>query len=314
MTIDERVLENVRLAAGCGAGPSMLLSVALASLGATSIQEALAGLDRLREEILQIERDTPRPHRKLAELEPFLVARPPVARMRLEIRDHELRGRLVFRELVPTKSFMQVAALSIANVELTESDGKLLDEIGVAAQLADPRIWPLAVARRISASGGSLAEAVTSGLATLCTPQMTGLPAAGFMRFLDRIQPEVDAGRSVERVLLDSLEKGERIPGVGRPVILGVDERVPPMLAAAERHGRANGHSVTLARELHRALHEHKGLGVNSAGVFGAIARDLGFTPDAAAAFCLIYFLVPILTHSHAKASASEGAAIAAAE
>ena len=89
MTIDERVLENVRLAAGCGAGPSMLLSVALASLGATSIQEALAGLDRLREEILQIERDTPRPHRKLAELEPFLVARPPVARMRLEIAKME---------------------------------------------------------------------------------------------------------------------------------------------------------------------------------------------------------------------------------
>lgn len=196
MLDDEKLLENVRLAAGCGAGPTMLLTVALASSGAVSIDEALDRLNRLRGHIAKLEKETQRPHAVLAELEPELLEQPPVARMRLDIGDHELRGRLVFGELLGRKSFMQAAALAVAGVGISESDGKLLDDIGVLAQLADPRIWPLTVARRISANGGSLAEAVTAGVASLCTEQMTGMPSAGMMRFLERVEQAVARGES----------------------------------------------------------------------------------------------------------------------
>lgn len=224
-----------------------------------------------------------------------LIDDPPVARMRLDVGDHELRGKLVFGELLGKKSFMQVAALAVAGVEISESDGQLLEDIGVLAQLADPRIWPLTVAKRIAANNGSLAEAVTAGIASLCTDQMTGLPSAGFMRFLDRVESEVLHGRTVESVVLGALDRGERIPGVGRPVLRG-DERVPPMLEAIRRHGRRGRASVLLSLEVDRVLAREKGLHVNSAGLCGAVMRDFGFSPDAAAAFCLIYFLVPVLT------------------
>lgn len=297
MLDDEKLLENVRLAAGTGAGPAMLLTVALASTGAKTVDEALDRLNRLRHDITRLDRETLRPHAALAELEPELIDDPPVATMRLDVQDHELRGRLVFKELLGKKSFMQVAALAIAGLELSESDGELLDDIGVLAQLADPRIWPLTVAKRIAANAGNLAEAVTAGIASLCTPQMTGTPSAGFMRFLDRVENAVRDGQTVEFVVREALAQGKRIPGVGRPVLRG-DERVSPMLEAIRRHGRDAGASVALGLEVDDALAHEKGLRVNSAGFCGAVMRDIGFSADAAAAFCLIYFLVPVLTHA----------------
>lgn len=292
-----RILENVRLAAGCGAAPSMLLTVALASMGAASVGEALDRLNRLRPEIEQLERETPRPHKALAKLEPALESVPPIARMRLGVADHELRGRLVFGELLGNKTFIQVAALAIAGVELSDSDARLLDHEGVLTQLADPRIWPLTVTRRVATNGGSLAESVVAGLATLCTEQMTVLPVAGFMRYLDRVEAMTAAGSSVPQAVADTVGAGERIPGMGRPV-LGADERVAPKLELARRHGRAGGMSMMMAAEIDAAVRELKGLRVNSAGYQGALLRDLGFAPEAAAAFCLIYFVVPLLTHA----------------
>lgn len=299
MSSDEKLLENVRLAAGCGAAPSMLLTVALASMGAKSIDDALAGLIRLRDEIARIDAETPRPHAKLAELEPGLVCEPDVARMRLDIDDHELRGHLLFGELLGRKSFIQVAALAIAGVELSDTDAQLLDHEGVLTQLADPRIWPLTVTRRIASTGGSLAECVAAGLATLCTEQMTVLPVAGFMRYLGTVDALVGRGLTVDQAVTQTLAQGTRIPGAGRPV-LRTDERVPQKLLLAQRHGRADGHSMHLAAEIDRLLFEKKGLRINSAGYQGALLRDLGFEPDAAAAFCLLYFLVPLLTHASA--------------
>lgn len=217
--------------------------------------------------------------------------------MRLDVADHELRGHLLFAELLGRKSFIQVAALAIGNVELSDSDAELLGHEGVLTQLADPRIWPLTVTRRIAANGGSLAESVVAGLATLCTQQMTVVPVAGFMRFLDRVEARVLPGQTLDAAVSDLLASGERIPGVGRPV-LEHDERVPPKLELARRYGRADGPGMQLALELDRLLQARKGLRVNSAGFQGALMRDLGFTPDAAAAFCLIYFLVPVLTNA----------------
>jgi hypothetical protein len=295
---DAKILENVRLAAGCGAKSTMLLVVALASLSATSVDDALERILRLRGEIARIDRETARPHRALAELEPELLTDPPIARMRLDVRDHELRGRLVFKGLAQQKSFIQVAALAIAGVDLSDSDAELLDEIGVIAQLADPRIWPLTVSRRIAVNGGAAGDALIAGLAALTTEQMTGLPAAGFIRFLDRVEGLVERGGTVDSVVDGVLARGERIAGVGRPVLLGIDERVPPMLDAIQRHQRAGGSSMRLMREVGSALERAKGLRVNSGGVYGALVRDLSFSADAAATFALLYFVVPLLTHS----------------
>lgn len=98
----------------------------------------------------------------------------------------------------------------------------------------------------------------------------------------------------MESVVLEALDRRERIPGVGRPVLRG-DERVPPMLEAIRRNGRSDGVSVTLTLAVDQELARWKGLRLNSAGLCGAVMRDIGFSSDATAAFCLIYFLIPVL-------------------
>jgi hypothetical protein len=55
---------------------------------------------------------------------------------------------------------------------------------------------------------------------------------------------------------------------------------------------------MRLMREVGSALERAKGLRVNSGGVYGALVRDLSFSADAAATFALLYFVVPLLTHS----------------
>jgi hypothetical protein len=162
--------------------------------------------------------------------------------------------------------------------------------------LTEPRIWPLTVARRVAAHGGGLARSAVAGIASVCTDNMSAPPVGAFMRFLDRMDAETASGRTLEEVLDGILSRRERISGVGRPAF-GPDERVPRMHALYESHGKAQGPSMLLARRVDAYLHARKGLRVNSAGFHGALMRDLGFSPAGAAAFCLIYFLVPILAN-----------------
>jgi hypothetical protein len=53
-----------------------------------------------------------------------------------------------------------------------------------------------------------------------------------------------------------------------------------------------------MTHDIDAEVERKKGLKVNSAGYQAALLRDLGFSPDAAAAFCVLYFIVPVLAHA----------------
>ncbi|HEY8039084.1 MAG TPA: citrate/2-methylcitrate synthase [Polyangiaceae bacterium] len=288
-------LENARLARATGAAPPEMLAAALASLGESTVAGAIAALQRLRPALERLAAGgAPELARRPARLERGLTFEPELARVRPDLRDHEIRGRLLFGQLVGRRSFFQVAAWSIAGLELSVRDARLLEDLGVNTQLLDPHIWPLAVARRIAVHGAPLARSLVGGVAALFTPGITVEPVAAFMRFLDEMQRAVDAGRPIPEVIDARLRRGQRVPGFGRPV-LGPDERVPHALRLARRQGRGSGESLVLARAVERVLVDRKGLVLNSAGVQGALMRDIGFSADAAAAFCALYFVVPLL-------------------
>ena len=96
--------EAITLAAGCGATPSQIVTVALTMLedptddgtrsGAAAIHAIFDRLLAERTRIAELVDHAPVPHQTLARP----PAGPPLARMRLDIGDHEVRGRLVFRE------------------------------------------------------------------------------------------------------------------------------------------------------------------------------------------------------------------------
>ena len=289
-------LRNAELAAATGAAPAEVIAAALASLPPKATVAALmAALRRMEPALARLAKDgAPELARRAATLEPSLEFEPELARVRPELRDHEIRGKLLFADLAHGRTFFQLAAWSIAGLELGPRDARLLEQLGVNTQLLDPHIWPLAVARRIASLGGPTARSLIGGIAALFTPNITIEPVASFMRFLDEVQAAVDGGGSVEEFVASQLRRGRRIAGFGRPV-LGPDERVPHALRLAKRLGRGSGASVLLAQAVGAELRRAKGLVINSAGLQGAIMRDMGFAPHAAAAFCALYFVVPLL-------------------
>lgn len=289
-------LRNVTLAATCGADAATLVFVALETMGPATMEEALRLVAERGPEWARACRDAP-PPTALATLEPELRFAPELARVRPEEGDHELRGHLLFRELVGRRSFFQVAALSIAGLELSSSDAELLEHLGVNTQLADARIWPLTLARRIAARGGPVRRAVAAAMATMLNPRMAVEPVGGFVRVLDDLEAGERDGHPVERQLDDLLDRGVRLPGVGRPA-LGPDERNAGALELARRFGRADGPSVRLALAVDEHVERRKRQRINSAGLQAAIMRDMGFTATTAPLFCTLYFLVPIVSQA----------------
>jgi len=292
-----RVLRNVELAVNCGVPATMLVTVALASAAPQTVAEALALLKGWGATLVDIVSGRRADLRKLADLEPELRLVPELASVRADVADHEIRGRLLFGDLLGRQSFFQVAALSIAGLSLTPIDAEYLDHLGVVTQLQDVRIWPLTVTRRVALGSGGFAHALLAGLAMMLNPNMAVQPVGAFMRFLDRIEAGIACGQSVDEQLQAVVARGEKVPGVGRPV-LGPDERNAHVMSIVRRFGREGGASFRLALEVDAFFRRAKGQHINSAGLQGAILRDMGFSPSAGTAMCVLYFIVPILAHA----------------
>lgn len=289
------VARSVELATACGAPPALLLAVALAAEAPTTVGDAVRFVSDSAATLSETAERTTLPT-ALAEIEPELRFEPELARVRGDLSDHELRGRLVFGQLLGACSFFQVAAWAIAGLELSGRDAELLEKLGINTQLADVRIWPLAITRRVAARSG-IVHGICAGLCALLNPNMAVRPVGGFMRFLDRMDSGVASGVSVERQLEDVVRRRERIPGVGRPV-LGPDERNAQVLRLAREFGRADGPSWRTALQVETFFNREKHQHINSAGLQGALMRDMGFSPESATAMCVLYFIVPVLAQA----------------
>jgi hypothetical protein len=289
------VARSVQCAAACGAPPALLLAVALCAEAPASVGDAVGFLAAHGATLSEIA-ERGRMPTALAELEPELRFEPELARVRDDLGDHELRGRLVFGQLLDACSFFQVAAWAIAGLELSRRDAELLEKLGINTQLADVRIWPLAITRRVAAKSG-IVHGICAGLSALLNPNMAVRPVGEFMRFLDRMEADTASGLSVERQLDDVVRRRERIPGVGRPV-LGPDERNAQVLRLAAEFGRDTGPSWRMALEVEKFFSREKRQHINSAGLQGALMRDIGFSPDSATAMCVLYFIVPVLAQA----------------
>jgi len=293
--MQDKVRRNIELAAMCGAGPAALVTIALMTIRPRTVEEAIDFVHAHRDDITEASRVRSGPTR-LAELEPELRGAEEIARVVPEASDHEIRGRRVFRDLVGKRSFVQVAAFAIDGVELSRGDADLLEQLGINTQLLDPGIWPINVIRRVAAHA-DFTHAVTAGVCAMLNPNMAVAPVGAFMQVLDRLEDGIRAGKSVEEMLDLWTSRGERIAGVGRPV-LGPDERNAQVHALARQHGCDLGSSFRLAQRVDAHFRRKKRIAINSAGLQGAIMRDMGFTARGASAFCVLYFMVPILAHA----------------
>lgn len=281
---DERLLEDihqtVKDAGATQVPPWLAVVAALCSAQPKSMDDTFRWLAEHRADIEATYTRGRTEPLNIAALQSDLMYEQELGGLDRSIEDHWLRGRRIFGELLGHRSFMQIAALSIAGLDISARDAEMLEQFAIACLTVDRKAWPMAATRRVAGHGGGVAAAVVAGAAMMGAPMLAGLAAADCARFLRRAalaeQEGVDVSESVRLVIA----RKERVMGFGRPVV-GPDERSPVLREILRRFDRADGAHVALLARAEQAFFEARGLKTTAAAWAAAVLTDLGASPEA---------------------------------
>jgi hypothetical protein len=214
-------------------------------------------------------------------------------------------GHAVGRDLAGRETCTGLLALAIGGRQLSPDERSVLDDIAVVMTVADPRIWPLKLARVVSSYGSTLPAMAAANLCierALIGHWTSGTAAALLVRLRESIHGAVDDAAAVRREVESALASGERWMGFGVP-FREHDERVAALRRCLEQKGRVKLPYFRLLDTLAGAMLELKGLRPNIGGAVAAACLDLGYAPRE------ISLLSVALGQADYLANAVEGAA-----
>lgn len=197
--------------------------------------------------------------------------------------EHQYFGHQVFGELLGAESLTGLTALSVLGRRLEADELGVLDDIAVALTLADPRIWPLKLARTLASYGGSMAGMAGSLLvqSDARIGPWTGQKSA---ELLAAWHSEITAtGISLDDLLTEHLKSNRFVWGFGTP-FRERDERLVAFTArirARGRHGLPFWSLFSAAAEVVTRL---RGVAPNMGMGVAAAMLDLGVRPEQAGA------------------------------
>jgi citrate synthase len=163
---------------------------------------------------------------------------------------------------------------------------QVLERLWVATGYPDARIW----CNRVAAYLGS--ARVDPGLAMSAALAASNSTAYGFraLSAAYAVQAEIPDELSARRAWLDAeLERGRRFAGYRRPEH-DHDERIAVALHSMVRAGLSAGPALRRAFWVARELAARKGIEMNIAAVWAAIAIDFGIDRRQYEAFMLLMF------------------------
>ncbi len=227
---------------------------------------------------MTLETDPPPPQRELATLSPIHTH---LAHWGWD--EHQYFGHRVFGELLGSESLTGLTALSVLGRRLEPEALAVLDDIAVALTLADPRIWPLKLARTLSSYGGSIAGMAGSLLvqSDARIGPWTGQKSAELLtEWHSRV---TTTSATLEEVVQEYLSSHRFVWGFGTP-FREKDERLVAFTSRIQAGGRDalpfwkifSSASVIVQRE--RGAAPNMGMGV------AAALLDIGVRADQAGA------------------------------
>ncbi len=223
---------------------------------------------------------------------------------RAEDGDNRFRGHSVDRDLAGQRSLVQTLVLALTGRTIDADAAAVIDDLAASILAADPRIWPLRIARLGATYGSTLAGAASALLAQEST-SVGGGSSAAVAQYLSRIAAELgsnlDDDDALAAIVARDVAHGHKFIGYGVP-FRDVDERVTTAERCLGARGRANGKHWRLARRIEAALVRHRAAPLNAAGAMAAALLDLGF-PPAEIPVVVIFLSTPSL-----YANAVEGA------
>ena len=216
-------------------------------------------------------------------------------------------GLRVNRDIAGRLRFWSVYSVALGHRPLHEDEEALLDDAHGAQLVADPRIWPLKLARIVSSYGGVLPGFCAGML--LCEESRLGpmamLHAARMYTALGPALPP--SGDELTDEALEAALRGcgydpRRLPGFGVP-FRAEDERLVSLHRCWRERGRSELPFARLYFALVRMQAARFGRRPNIVGGMAAAFLDMGFSPDQVA-------LVGLgLGVAYFVANAAEGAA-----
>jgi hypothetical protein len=184
-----------------------------------------------------------------------------------------VRGRDLHHDCLGM-SFVEYVLFAITGRDFEPRIGRVFERLFVSTGYPDARIW----CNRIAGYLGS--ARVDAGLALSAAVAASNSVGYGFraLRGAYAVQLELEsAGTDRERWLERALAERRVLSGYGRP-IHGSDERIPATLEILNDAGLKAGPALRRAFWLHDELSARKGIQMNVAAAWAALALDFGLS------------------------------------
>ena len=219
-------------------------------------------------------------------------------------KEHFHYGHRVFEELAGNETYTGLMALAVTGRRFSPEARDVLDDMAASMTIAEPRIWPMKIARLVASYGRIVPGAVAGVLSfesELIGPWTTAETARQLLALAEAVGEDPTDADVREATLAMLAERG-RLVGFGVP-FRSSDERVAALSACIARRGRTALRYWSLSQAMWAALRDAKGLEPNISSALAAAGLDIGLTPDELAP------LTVALLHNIFWANAIEGAA-----
>ncbi len=194
--------------------------------------------------------------------------------------DHWFCGQRVIADLVGEATSTALAGLAISGRRLEPSEIAVLDDIAALILLADPRIWPLKLARIVASYGNTLPAFAAGNVlleGAMIGPWNCGAAAEFLIDAKSRLSGDQN-GNEAEHALADLVRQVERIPGFGVPM-RDVDERLAAFTEKIHQRGRENLPHWQAFLRIAPVVRRERKLEPNFGAGLGAALLDMDFSP-----------------------------------
>ncbi|WP_454753895.1 citryl-CoA lyase [Cupriavidus necator] len=230
------------------------------------------------------------------------------------VHDIFVRGKDLSREIIPNADFVEMVCLCMLGKTPEPNFKRMINVLLVTS--TDHGFTPSSMSSRLTYLGApeSLQGAVAAGLlgagdrylgATQNVAEMLVTESRGLAA--DAPQAEFDS--RARDVLARFKQEKRRIYGVGHPIHVEGDPRVPSLRAISQECGyyRSCWRLLDALETINRTEHG-KFLPINGAGAMGAIAADLGLDPRIARGLALVGRTAGLVSHIMEEAVRPTGA------
>lgn len=184
-------------------------------------------------------------------------------------------GKKTNYEIGEHYSPVQALLLGLLGREPSAQEKAILNSVVCLNIYPDIRIWTMRTGAFCAANKSSFSASYSASLMAFHS-RIYGVQP--IMDCTGMLQKAVRENQKAEEVIKTFAESNQILPGYGRPIISGPDERVIRLKEILEKEKWNPGKHFDLLFEIEEILMKEKGLYLNYAGIIAAVFSDLPFS------------------------------------